>query len=83
MLNTPESFRANFKAFRVRVLEKANKDINGMATELSFEWESVKRGKAVVAVRFVFGGKKKALLQKEQAVESHVKEKRQDFSGCR
>jgi plasmid replication initiation protein len=54
-----------------------------MATELSFEWESVKRGKAVVAVRFVFGGKKKALLQKEQAVESHVKEKRQDFSGCR
>jgi plasmid replication initiation protein len=69
MLDTPSSLRQDFAQFRRRVLEKAHKDIHA-ATKLYFEWEPVKRGKAVVAVRFVFGIKKMALLQKEKAAES-------------
>ena len=53
MLNTPESLRANFKDSRRRVLEKAHKDITGL-TSLRYEWEPVKKGRAVVAVRFIF-----------------------------
>ncbi|MEG1913149.1 MAG: replication initiation protein [Cloacibacillus sp.] len=59
MLNTPASFRANFGEFRRRVLEKAHKDIT-LKTTLSYEWEPIKKGRAVVAVRFIFA-KKRAL----------------------
>jgi len=60
-------------AFRRRVLEKAHKDICA-STGLNFEWEPVKRGNAVVAVRFVFGGKKRSLLQKEKAATTQTKQ---------
>jgi plasmid replication initiation protein len=53
MLNTPESFQKDFREFRRWGLEKAHKDINGK-TELRFEWEPVKQGRAVTAIRFVF-----------------------------
>lgn len=69
MLNTPESLQVDFAQFRRRVLDKAHKDIN-RETDLSYEWEPVKRGRAVVTVRFVFAEKKKALLQKEKAKEA-------------
>jgi plasmid replication initiation protein len=68
MLNTPESLRNDFRNFRLRVLEKAHKDINEK-TELYFDWEPVKQGRAVVAIRFTFGGKKLALLQKKKVAE--------------
>jgi plasmid replication initiation protein len=61
-LITPGSFRANFKDFRRRVLDKAQKDLTHV---LPFEWQPVKRGRAVVAVEFVFG-KKVFELQKEK-----------------
>lgn len=56
MLDAPESLRANFKDFRRRVLEKAHKDITAK-TGLVYQWEPVKngKGKAVTAIRFVFG----------------------------
>lgn len=59
MLNTPVSFRANFKDFRLRVLEKAHKDITEKTT-LRYEWEPVKRGRAMESVRFIFS-KRRAL----------------------
>ena len=73
-LDTPASFRANFKAFRIRVLEKAHKDITEK-TSFQFEWEPVKVGRSVEKIRFIFSGGKKALSQKEQ--ENAKEEKRQ------
>ena len=53
-LSTPPSFRKNFKAFRVRVLEPAHAEITEK-TNLYFEWEPVREGlRKVVAVRFAF-----------------------------
>jgi plasmid replication initiation protein len=60
MLNTPESFRKKFPDFRRKVLEKAHKDINGK-TNLTYAWEPVKLGKAVVAIRFIFSPKLRAI----------------------
>ena len=53
MLNTPGSFHVDFAQFRRRVLEKAHKDIT-QRTGLAYEWEPIKQGRAVVAVRFTF-----------------------------
>lgn len=58
MLDTPETLRANFKNFRLRVLEKASRDINSK-TFLDFEWEPIKQGRAVVSVKFFFREKRK------------------------
>jgi Protein involved in initiation of plasmid replication len=53
LLATPQFMRENFKDFRVRVIEKSQKDIKEK-TGLDFDWEPVKQGRAVVAVRFFF-----------------------------
>lgn len=61
LLGTPESFRKEFRNFRVNVLDVAHKEINATAQEsasdkpLEFDWEPVKKGlRKVVAVRFIF-----------------------------
>lgn len=64
MLDTPPSFRADFKAFRVRVIEKAHKDIQEK-TSLRFEWEPVKAGRTVEAIRFLFAPGRKAIAEAE------------------
>lgn len=51
----PDSFKQNFKEFRRRVLEPAEKEINSK-TSLKFRWEPIQQGRKVVAVRFIFGG---------------------------
>lgn len=66
MLDTPDSFRANFAEFRRRVLEKAHKDIT-QRTGLVFEWEPIKQGRAVAAIRFTFGVKRSLPVAKEKA----------------
>ena len=53
MLNTPVSFRSNFAALKRRVLEKAHTDIQ-KHTDLRYDWEPVKTGRKVTAIRFVF-----------------------------
>ena len=77
MLDTPESLQKDFRNFRIRVLEKAHKDITAK-TNLNYEWEPIKQGRAVVAVRFIFGqrrtlpvAKKKADDAKEQQARSN------------
>lgn len=78
MLDTPPSFRKDFRQFRTRVLEKAYKDINEK-TSLGFEYEAIKNGRAVSEIKFKFVKKRKiptstspqaaALLQAALGVE--------------
>ena len=74
-LDTPPSFRANFKDFRIRVLEKAHKDITAH-TSFRYEWEPVKVGRSVEKIRFIFSGGKKAIAQKEQEAAKEEKRRR-------
>lgn len=64
LLDTPPSFRADFKAFRIRVIEKAHKDIQEK-TSLRFEWKPIKVGRTVEAIRFIFAPGRKAIAEKE------------------
>lgn len=49
----PESLKADFRKFRTRVLEPAEKEINSK-TNLKFHWEPIRRGRKVMAIRFIF-----------------------------
>lgn len=79
-LDTPPSFKADFRQFRIRVLEKAHKDITEK-TSFRFEWEPVKVGRSVEKIRLIFNGGKKALAQKEQ--EKAKEEKRRRLTNQR
>lgn len=68
-LDVTPSLRANFKDFRKRVLEPAHKSITAK-TSFTYEWEPVQKGRAVIAVRFVFS--------KKRVVEVEAKGKDQD-----
>lgn len=59
MLDTPPSFKKDFRQFRTRVLEKAHKDINEK-TSLGFEFEAIKNGRAVSEIKFKFVKRRKA-----------------------
>ena len=72
MLDTPESLRKNFKELRRWVLEKAHKDITGL-TSLRYEWEPIKKGRAVVAVRFIFSRRRALPVSTEKAVKAQAK----------
>lgn len=72
MLDTPESLRKDFRNFRLRVLEKAHKDITGL-TSLRYEWEPVKKGRAVVAVRFIFSRRRALPVAKAKEAEAQAK----------
>lgn len=71
MLDTPKSFRENFKAFRVKVLEKAHRDITQReGSTLWFDWEPVREGaRKVTAVRFIFRRSFAELLPEKTAVD--------------
>ena len=63
MLDTPNSLRQDFAQFRRRVLDKAHADICDK-TSLRFEWEPVKKGKAVTDVLFIFDVKRRIEMKK-------------------
>jgi plasmid replication initiation protein len=73
MLDTPESLQSNFKDFRRRVLEQAHKDINNR-TELTFEWEAIKTGRAVTAIRFIFAKNRSLELQNKKMIINQQKQ---------
>ena len=75
LLDTPPSFRADFKAFRIRVLEKAHKDIHEK-TSLRFEWEPVKAGRSVETIRFSFGPGRRAIAEAETKKAKEAKQRR-------
>lgn len=72
MLDTPESLRKNFKELRRWVLEKAHKDITGL-TSLQYEWEPVKKGRAVVAVRFIFSRRRATPISTKKTTEAQAR----------
>lgn len=75
LLNTPPSFRADFKAFRIRVLEKAHKDIQENTT-LRFEWEPIKAGRSVEAIKFSFGPGRRGIAEAETKKAKADKQRR-------
>lgn len=82
MLDVPASLRANFKDFRRRVLEKAHKDITSQ-TGLRYQWEPIKQGRAVAAIRFTFGARSaQASEKKNQAARSKDNELLKKAVAC-
>lgn len=75
LLDTPASFRADFRQFRTRVIEKAHKDIQEK-TSLRFEWEPVKAGRSVEAIRFLFAPGRKAIAEVEKKKVQEEKRRR-------
>ena len=74
MLDTPQSFRKDFRQFRTRVLEKAHKDILEF-TDIYYTWEPIKKGRAVSWIKFIFGKKPKKAIRANGALqESKSKE---------
>ena len=53
-LDAPTSLR-KYSEFKRRVLEKSHKDIS--KTSFDYEWEPIKQGRTVVAIRFIFDRK--------------------------
>jgi plasmid replication initiation protein len=80
MFDAPESFRSDFRQFRTRVLEKAHKDITGL-TSMRYEWEPIKKGRTVVAIRFIFSKKRAlpVLKQKENNTRQKIVDKNNDI----
>lgn len=75
MLDSPKSFKESYKDFRRFVLEKAHKDILKF-TNIYYSWEPIKRGRAVYAIKFIFGKKPKIAARASGALqESKPKEK--------
>lgn len=69
-LLTPESVRQDFAQFRLRILNKAQKDLLGT---LLFEWEPIKKSRAVTQVLFIFN--KAKVFEKRKALKKAVDEK--------
>lgn len=80
MLDTPASLRADFAGFRRRVLEKAHKDIHAKST-LTYEWEPIKSGKAVSAIRFIFAAGAKATGKKEKQKKAEPKHEKKSAAN--
>ena len=71
MLDTPQSFKKDFRQFRTRVLEKAHKDILEF-TDLYYTWEPIKTGRAVSMIKFMFGKKPKQAQKASGAVQENA-----------
>ena len=76
MLNVPQSFRKDFRQFRIYILEKAHEDIN-TKTSLCYEWEAIKSGRSVDKIRFIFPKHVKAISQNSNNNQTDMRE--QDF----
>lgn len=70
-LRTPESTRQDFAQFRLRVLNKAQKDLGNT---LIFDWEPIKEGRSIIAIRFIFN--KAQVYKNKKALEAAVQEKK-------
>lgn len=75
MLNTPTSFKSDFRQFRTRVIEKAHKDITAH-TSLRYEWEPIKSGRSVKSIRFIFSSRRQEIAISEQQKAKEEKQRR-------
>lgn len=73
LLDTPESLRKDFRNFRIRVLEKAHKDIIKKTT-LYYEWEPIKTGRSVIAIRFIFSRNRALSIVKQKQDDATKKQ---------
>lgn len=81
MLDVPPSLQ-RYPDFRRYVLEKAHKDISGK-TGLRYQWEPIKQGRAVAAIRFTFGAiSAQASEKKNQAKRSQDNELLKKAVAC-
>ena len=71
MLDTTDSLRTKYTNFKARVLASAHKDIN-RHTGLLYEWEPIKKGRKITAIRFVFSKPRKAETKKAKDRKSVV-----------
>lgn len=72
-LNSAPTQKKDFSQFRLRILNKAQKDIHKF-TDLRFKWEPVKQGSKVIAIRFIFSEKRQVECQnKEIKIEQKKK----------
>jgi plasmid replication initiation protein len=86
-LDVPQSFKADFRNFRIRVLDVAHREISAVALKstekkpLEFDWEPIREGRQkVTAVRFVFDrleAQETAKNQPEDALSIHIKLQRE------
>lgn len=76
MLNTTPSLEQDFAQFRRRILEPTQKEIT-QKTRLTYQWKTVKTGRAVTAVEFTFSEKKKE--EKEKKAQLNKVEKMQKY----
>lgn len=76
MLNTTPSLGRDFAQFRRRILEPTQKEIT-LKTRLTYQWKTVKTGRAVSAVEFIFSEKKKE--EKEKKVRINKVERMQKY----
>lgn len=79
LLDTPDSFRADFRNFRLRVLEKAHKDIQEK-TSLRYDWTPIKKGRAVESIKFSFGNRRAIVQQKQEDQEKKSRLNTQRFT---
>ncbi|NCD35192.1 MAG: RepB family plasmid replication initiator protein [Spartobacteria bacterium] len=73
ILDVPDSHKKDFRNFRIRVLEKAYKDIH-KHTSLKYEWEPIKKGRAVCGIKFTFSKKRATVVAKKQKEEKQQKQ---------
>lgn len=62
MLCAPPSMRRDFHELKRYALDKAHKDIHKF-TKLRYEWEPVRKGRKVIAIKFIFNTKKAGLAK--------------------
>lgn len=81
ILLVPDSCKSNFGEFRRNILEKSYKEI---FTKIGFhfEWEAVKKGRAVVAVRFTFAKKRVLPVAKAKSMDIQGKQSKADTKLC-
>lgn len=76
MMGVPEGVLPRYQDFRRKCLEKAHEHIH-KHTSLKFDWEPVKRGRSIAAVRFIFSKKRaattKANITKREAEVNRLK----------
>lgn len=73
LTTAPESLKADFRKFRTRVLEPAEKEINAK-TSLKFDWEPIREGRKVTAIHFIFAEDPIDTTAKEIAAEAAAKQ---------
>lgn len=67
MLDVPPSLQ-RYPDFRRKVLERAHRDIISQ-TGLRYQWEPIKQGRAVAAIRFTFGARSAQASEKKDQIK--------------